>query len=151
MRIWSRNGSLLIVVFVLNLLPMLSAPGIAVADERPALTYFALGDSYASGHGLFDDGTPCRRSQYAYPYWVSDALSATYAVDFGPERHLACSGATAGTNDDTSDPAKSISYQFEKVNAFLDERDGNGGSDPVLVTITIGANDVGLTDLDSFA
>jgi lysophospholipase L1-like esterase len=150
MQVWHRVGPLLAFVLALNLVPMVVAPSIAMAEERPSLTYLALGDSYASGHGLFDDGTPCRRSQYAYPYWVSDALSATYSVDFGPERHLACSGATAGTNTDTSDPDKSISHQFETANTFLDDRDASGNSDPVLVTITIGANDVGLLDPDTW-
>lgn len=37
------------------------------------------------------------------------------------------------------------------MNALLDQRDRTeGGFDPVLVTITIGANDVGLTDLGTF-
>ncbi len=90
MRVWRYFSPLLAVVLVLNLISMVVAPSVAVADERPALTYFALGDSYASGHGLADDGGACRRSKLAYPYLVRDALLETYNIsDF---RHLACSG-----------------------------------------------------------
>ena len=147
MRVWRRLGPLLVVVLALNLVPMVSAPSGAIADERPALTYFALGDSYASGHGLFDDGEPCRRSSLAYPYRIKDALSANYEqITF---HHYACSGATAGPNSDLH-PYKTISDQFEIVNAFLDHRDRTGGSATVLVTITIGANDVGLDRLSTW-
>ncbi|HEU0164101.1 MAG TPA: GDSL-type esterase/lipase family protein, partial [Thermomicrobiales bacterium] len=119
---------------------------VTTANSVPSLTYFALGDSYASGFGLLgDDNTHCDRSSNAYPYLVRDSLEQTYStVDL---RHLACAGATAGTNTtDTSDPDKSISHQFASANAYLDQRDGITNPDPVLVTITIGANDIGLTD-----
>jgi murein DD-endopeptidase MepM/ murein hydrolase activator NlpD len=161
MRIWRYSGPLLTVVLLLNLIPSVATPRLAVAQERPSLTYFALGDSYASGHGLpgevgtGEDGAGnagnCRRSPNSYPYLVERALSATYAVDFGPEHHLACSGATAGpytmrSDDITYHIDKSISSQVAEVYRLLDERDRAGISGPVLVTITIGANDVGLTD-----
>jgi lysophospholipase L1-like esterase len=119
---------------------------LATADSAPSLTYFALGDSYASGYGLpGDDKTHCDRSPNAYPYLVKAALSQTYTnIDL---HHLACMGATAGTNTkDTSDPDKSINHQFATADAILDQRDGTADPDPVLVTITIGANDIGLTD-----
>jgi lysophospholipase L1-like esterase len=148
MHLWHRIGPLLAVVLALNVVPMVSAPSFAVAQERPSLTYFALGDSYASGHGLPGDNEgndkACRRSLHAYPYQVEEALSATYTVDFGLEHHLACSGATAGPNIKEPSPRyKSIIHQFETVNDILDDHDG---TDPILVTITIGANDIGLTD-----
>ncbi len=164
MRIWRRLGPLLAIVLVVNLIPMVSAPGSTAGQERPSLTYFALGDSYASGHGLAGDvGAEkegkygagdvrnCRRSPIAYPYLVASALGASYTVDFDSEHHLACSGATAGpytmkSNDATYHVDKSISSQVAQVYRFLDERDRAGGSGPVLVTITIGANDVGLAD-----
>ena len=160
-------AALVAVMLTLNVVPMV-APGVAVAQERPSLTYFALGDSYASGHGLggdvgadkegkygAGDVRNCRRSPNAYPYLVASALSASYTVDFDPEHHLACSGATAGPytmapSDADYHPDKSISHQFKMVNDELDERDDAGRSDPVLVTITIGANDIGLMDPDTW-
>ena len=152
MRIWHRIGPLLVVALVLNLISMAVAPIVTGAQDKPALTYFALGDSYASGHGLSDDNRdsdPCRRSPSSYPYRVKEALSEKYSmIKF---HHLACSGATAGSNTkDKTSPFKSLMDQFDVANAYLNHRDSIANPEPVLVTITIGANDIGLKDGDTW-
>jgi hypothetical protein len=65
-----------------------------VAHKAPVIDYFALGDSVASGHGLNDDGSACRRSSDAYPRLVEDLLLERYHV---VNLHFyACSGAKVG-------------------------------------------------------
>lgn len=159
----NRVSSLFAVVLVLNLISMVAVPNAAVAQERPALTYFALGDSYASGHGLLDEvGTGkdgagkvgnCRRAPSSYPYLVARALGETYTVDL---HHLACSGATAGpttlkSSDKQFHPDKDLGHQVETAEAFLNERDQTGNTAPVLITITIGANDLGIDGAEAEA
>ena len=111
----------------------------------PEIHYFALGDSVASGHGLMDDGTPCRRSDQSYPSKVAARLK---------ERHkevhfisLACSGARVNFPDDFSDPYKFFPNQVNEVIRALRRLDGA----PTVVTITIGANDFGWAELQQFA
>ncbi len=116
------------------------------------LEYFALGDSIASGRGLMDDTANggdvdgCRQSERAYPKKV-------YAMLVDPTRlpkydrviphYLTCDGATAiqPTNQDLLKkfPHKWFAYQ---VNETLDEINKLHADRPVLVTITIGANDL---------
>lgn len=99
------------------------------------LHYFALGDSVASGHGLMDDGDPCHRSDSAYPRMLAGRLAYRYAeVRFTT---FACSGATAILPDTLDDPNKWFTNQVDNVLAVLP-----GPDEPVLVSITIGANDL---------
>jgi len=120
--------------------------------EQDIIDYFALGDSIASGHGLIDDKSACRRSNRSYPYIVADFLRTRHeTVNFptsidedGTEvqHFLACSGATAlpPAPGFTGDPNKVFPYQVGYVLAHLSDR-------PTLVSITIGANDFGWTNL----
>ena len=106
------------------LVVVLVAAGSATAAQtakRP-LTYIALGDSIASGHGLGDSGGLCRRSVRAYPQKVRAALE----VNYGPLRfrQLACSGAT------TTDLHAQVSAALAAI-----------GTRRALVTLTIGIND----------
>src|SRR5579871_4843180 len=92
-----------------------------VAAAQPA--YVALGDSYASGDGTgvyYNDGTSCYRSPDSYPPLV--AAADGYSLTFG-----ACSGATTATV---------ISSQL-----------GSLSSATRLVTIQIGGNDAGFTNV----
>ncbi len=110
----------------------------------PEIHYFALGDSVASGHGLMDDGTPCRRSDLAYPSKVAERLKERYKeVHF---TSLACSGARVNFPVEFSDPHKFFSNQVNDVVSALRRIDGV----PTVVTITIGANDFGWTELRQF-
>jgi len=96
-----------------------------------AIDYFALGDSVASGYGLDDDGSTCRRSMLAYPWQVVMQLQETFIVE--QFALLACSGATT----------ESLDSQVSGTLSRLAQR-------PTLVTLTIGANDFGWSDLFPF-
>ncbi|MFC5730359.1 MULTISPECIES: SGNH/GDSL hydrolase family protein [Nocardioides] len=97
--------------------------GIASPAHAVAPSYVALGDSYSSGVGTrsyIDDGTTCKRSNYAYPKLV--ATQRAYALTF-----KACSGATVTTVTNT---------QLGALTAGTD-----------YVTISVGGNDAGFGDV----
>ena len=86
-------------------------------------SYVALGDSYASGVGTrsyISDGSSCQRSTYAYPYLV--AQQKGYTLNF-----KACSGATTS------------SVTSSQLSAVV--------STTKYVTITVGGNDAGFSDV----
>ena len=96
--------------------------------------YVALGDSYAAGPGITAaaSGPPgCGRSAADYPSLVDSR--AGYA-DF---RDVTCSGATVG--DMTGAQRTGSGSNPPQLNAVT--------GDPGLVTITIGANDVGFGEV----
>ncbi|MBI5103697.1 MAG: SGNH/GDSL hydrolase family protein [Solirubrobacterales bacterium] len=94
----------------------------AFAGSASAVKYVALGDSYSSGTGTnsYTLSSSCLRSVYAYPYLVATARGD--ALTFA-----ACSGAT--TTDVMNNQISSVT------------------SDTGIVTITIGGNDVGFSNL----
>jgi lysophospholipase L1-like esterase len=96
------------------------------------IEYLALGDSVASGYGLADDGTICRQSMLAYPWRAVARLQETFVV----ERFalLACSGATTETLD---------SQVSEALNRLAER--------PTLITVTVGANDFGWSEVSPLA
>jgi lysophospholipase L1-like esterase len=100
------------------LLLVLSLSGSAFAADK----YVALGDSYSAGNGANSTNlnSSCNRNTYAYPYLL--AQQKAYALTF-----VACSGAVTGDV---------INGQVNSVT-----------SDTNLVTITIGGNDIGFTNL----
>ncbi|WP_374207797.1 SGNH/GDSL hydrolase family protein [Streptomyces sp. XM4193] len=96
----------------------LASSGTALADERAAESYVAVGDSYSSGAGAGDyQDSGCKRSNNAYPVLWSNANSPS-SFDF-----TACSGATT---DDV-------------VNNQLGPLSGSTS----LVSISAGGNDAG--------
>lgn len=100
--------------------------------ERTVLVY-GLGDSVASGHGLNGAVGDCLRAPGAYPLLVTGLLADVGAVDGG---HFACSGAT--TED--------LPGQVDQVLEDLAARGTLENTIP-LVSITIGANDFGWTNI----
>ncbi len=95
----------------------------AVAGAAAASQYVALGDSYSSGVGsrvFYEEEGSCDRSPYAYPPLIASAKS--YTLSF-----KACSGATTSEVD---------SNQL-----------GTLSSSTSLVTITIGGNDAGFSEV----
>jgi lysophospholipase L1-like esterase len=100
------------------LLLVLSVSGSAFAADK----YVALGDSYSAGNGANSTNldSSCNRNTYAYPYLL--AQQKGLALTF-----VACSGAVTGDV---------INSQVNSVT-----------SDTKLVTITIGGNDIGFTNL----
>ena len=96
------------------------------------IDYFALGDSVASGHGLADDGTACRQSMLAYPWLLYARLQESFVVNQFDV--LACSGTTTGSL------GRQISEVLSRLSAY-----------PTLVTLTVGVNDFGWSDVFTFA
>ncbi|MFI9387928.1 SGNH/GDSL hydrolase family protein [Kutzneria sp. NPDC052558] len=119
---------------------LLATAGPAVADEYPLNTeYVALGDSFAAGPLLLpQDGyhfDPCLQSTVDYAHLVAKALQAKTFRD------VTCSGAT--TDNILATPQKpdlpispSVPIQIGAVTPTT-----------TLVTISIGANDIGLASL----
>lgn len=111
-----------------SLVAVLAAPTALVAQatgpaEAAAPPYVALGDSYSSGVGTrtyLSDGTSCRRSTYAYPRLLAEQKG--YALSF-----RACSGAT--------------------VAAVTKNQLGAIDTATRYVTISVGGNDAGFTDV----
>lgn len=94
--------------------------------------YIALGDSVAAGQGLPTDSdtSACYRTNQSYPNLVASNLN--YSL-----QNLACSGATV---------TKGLAGRQDVNGAKFDSQiDQIGSSKPKLVTITVGANDVGWT------
>jgi lysophospholipase L1-like esterase len=143
-------------------------PTSTIVQPPEEIDYFALGDSIASGHGLQSTGN-CKRSTRAYPYLVKEALVGE-GIKIANFKHLACSGATA------SEPENNSRYQYavkiynpegflKKVpetqeapdidlllwlhNQVLYANANINDSRPTLITISIGANDLGWTDFDA--
>ncbi len=112
-----------------------------------AIHYFALGDSIASGHGLDHDITePCFRSRNSYPNQVVRLLKS----HFQEIRYtiLACSGATVAKPP--PDKLNCDGCRFKWFRNQMDETLKQLPDDhPVLVTINIGTNDFGWTDVPS--
>ncbi len=102
------------------------------------LRYYALGDSVASGHGLLDDGPPCRQSMHGYPFLLADKLREArpdLSIVFpGDMRHLlACSLSLSG-NEGPHDLGQQVDELIVSI--------GPSTEQAVLVTITSGMNDI---------
>ncbi|MFF1919827.1 SGNH/GDSL hydrolase family protein [Streptomyces sp. NPDC058221] len=104
---------------------------VAAADDAAQPTYdnyVALGDSYASGAG----GSPvidadCDRTGQSYPSVIAAAVKAKSF------KNVTCSGAT------TAEMAKAQGTNPAQLSALSADTD--------LVTLTIGGNDIGFTDI----
>lgn len=109
-------------VFVVGVALPAAAKGKPPSNSTTA-TYVAMGDSYASGNGTFapDLDDTCYRSSKAYPPLVATALGNTKLT------FVACSGAT--TADIIGGQDRALSRKTTHV------------------TISIGGNDVGFSDL----
>ncbi|MFD6423041.1 SGNH/GDSL hydrolase family protein [Streptomyces sp. NPDC060198] len=107
-----------------------SAPaGAASPSARSSVSrYVALGDSYAAGEGLSPVvDTACGRTSGSYPTWTAQTVKPAVFKD------ATCSGATTRSLwnwEGTAAP---------QVNALSKDTD--------LVTVTLGGNDLGFTDV----
>src|SRR5205814_8330986 len=123
--------------------------------QAPAARYVAIGDSYASGESdtPFDADSDrpgadeCHRSGAAYPFRVTIARPADVHA-------LACSGAStvdltqASVLPDNVDntPWRTVDdYRYGEVNQV--DESGWLDQDTTLVTVTVGADDVGWRDV----
>lgn len=107
-------------VVLLSLVTLLGAPSAGATGSG----YAALGDSYSAGVGAgsyLSDSGGCKRSTKAYPYlWNSAHAPSSFAF-------VACSGATTGD--------------------VLDDQLSALNSATGLVSISVGGNDAGFTDV----
>lgn len=120
-------------VTALTLTAALTGTAVTAATPAAAETsysrYVALGDSYASAAGVPEQtDTACARSSRNYPSLVSAALAPATRAD------VTCGGAT--TAHMTTTQSGSAGPQFNALNADTD-----------LVTLTIGGNDIGFSDI----
>ncbi|MER7810875.1 SGNH/GDSL hydrolase family protein [Streptomyces sp900116325] len=93
-----------------------------------AVRYVALGDSYSSGLGIPDQvDLDCGRSDHNYPTLVAGAVHAAQVTD------VTCAGADTGH---MTEPQESASPQLAALRP-----------DTTLVTLGIGGNDLGLTEV----
>ena len=104
--------------------PARTVPAVALLAAAAPVRYVALGDSYSSGTAAGDYGSTaagCERSANAYPeQWADHHAPASFVS-------AACSGATT---------ADVLSGQLMALNAGT-----------TLVSITIGGNDAGFSDV----
>lgn len=114
--------------------------GSIIPAAEPRARYVAMGDSFSSGEGNapYEFGTDlpnnrCHRSPVAYPRLLEDDPS----LDLGVTHFVACSGATTDNvlHGGTGSGAWSEPSQVSNLSG-----------DTMLVTITIGGNDVGFAD-----
>jgi lysophospholipase L1-like esterase len=112
--------------------PPRGSPG-SLGSPGPAkrLNYVAVGDSFAAAPGVPDPAPPagCRKSANGYPSIVARRLNATSFIN------VTCSGATTENITARVQQTKDgpVERQINAIDATTD-----------LITITIGANDVGL-------
>jgi GDSL-like Lipase/Acylhydrolase family len=114
----SRAARLCALVLCLFALGGLSAAAASAADR-----YVALGDSFSSGVGTgsYTLSSSCKRGVYAYPWLVAQQRADT-SLTF-----VACSGA--------------------KTTDLMANQIGFVTPDTAIVTVTIGGNDIGFSDL----
>ncbi len=123
-----------------ELVPGVTAQGLHLHSESTGKliegSYMALGDSYSSGEGIpeFEEGTDqwfgnaCHRSKRGWASWVSSLANG------GDLSFHACSGAV------TADVMSEKQYNTQDPQIQYLQR---AGSDPALLTISIGGNDAG--------
>jgi lysophospholipase L1-like esterase len=114
----SRAARLGAFVSVLFTFVTAAAPAAVGADN-----YVALGDSFSSGVGTgsYTLSSSCRRGVYAYPWLVAQQRPET-SLTF-----VACSGAT--------------------TTSLMSSQIGSVTADTSIVTVTIGGNDIGFSNL----
>jgi hypothetical protein len=128
---------------------------------RSSLGYLGLGDSYASGEGAFDyeagtdtSDNKCHTSTLSYPLLLGAQL-------FDSTKTIACSGATTddiiNTGVDYMGQATPWVRRGDRQNAddilanflpgYVSQLEFVGAYHPQDVTVSIGGNDVGFSDL----
>jgi lysophospholipase L1-like esterase len=106
-----------------------------VSGPTVAGSYIALGDSVAAGLGLktYSDSSACDRTEESYPHLVAANLNLNLTS-------FACSGATTQAGLIGSQTVNQLDVKAQQTQAFALSR-------PTLISATIGANDLGWTDL----
>ena len=116
---------------------LLAIPGTSGAEQKVAGSYVALGDSFTAGPSIPRQLTTlpgCQRSDHNYPHLLASSL------DLAPLRDASCYGATSA---DMTEPQLHDISSGPPNPAQFDRLDAN----TTLVTIGIGGNDIGFTDI----
>ena len=120
-----------------------AAAAFAPAAGAAGAKYVALGDSYSSGDGVtpYLDGTNnptnlCHRSQKTYGALIAKAKG--YSTDGKPTASYDLAACSGGTTHDLFE----TNFKYSSEPAQLSHL----GADTKLVTMTIGGNDLGLTN-----
>jgi lysophospholipase L1-like esterase len=120
----------------------------------PRGRYVALGDSFSSGEGVppfhpeTDTADTCHRSSGAYSQILQqvshnpDAPMPQSDKDF-----VACSGATTQALWHRNDDNRSEQPQLDRLSVNATETNGHAGGPVGLITISMGGNDVGFSDI----
>ncbi len=159
-RGWTRVIAILVVLSAFQASLFIGPGSVAKAATNDASSIFncvqgsngtcgdvaviGLGDSIASGHGLSDDGSACQRSQRAYPYKLAARIKTELDRNASVTL-LACSGATTLKPSDqtlSQSPDEWINNQIAEANQKIASLPSD---EPVIVTISIGANDLDWT------
>ena len=116
-KLSSRAARLGALMSVLLAIAVAAAPAAVGADR-----YVALGDSFSSGVGTgsYTLSSSCKRGVYAYPWLVNQRLGTSLTF-------VACSGA--------------------KTSDLMANQIGSVTPDTAMVTLTIGGNDIGFSNL----
>ena len=101
----------------------------------PTKLYVALGDSVAAGLGLspYSDASACDRTDQGYPKLVAQAHNFKLIS-------LACSGATIDAGIDGAQTVNDLPIKSQLDQLYVLPK-------PTQISITIGANDMGWTDI----
>lgn|GEM_PF-6731360 len=121
--------------------PLAASRSHILATDCDRYVYVAMGDSYSSGEGTFDYdtdsiGSACHRGPLAWPRLLQQAAES--GVD--AVHHLACSGAVTRDlfENNTETGATAQVLELERL----------ASESPIgLVTLTIGGNDLGFSDI----
>ncbi len=107
----------------------------AAKKPMPAGLYVAMGDSVAAGLGLetYSDASACNRTNQSYPKLVAAQKNLKLVS-------LACSGATLDAGIIGAQTVNDLALKPQLDQLFAMPQ-------PKLITLTIGANDLGWTEL----
>lgn len=128
-------GALAVVLLVGGLTVAINKKHPPKLETRNKQLYVALGDSVAAGLGLKDytDPSACNRTHQAYPQLV--AAKHSYQLV-----NLACSGAKSDAGILSTQTVNEAGVKPQLSQLFALPK-------PKLITMTIGANDMGWTDI----
>ncbi|MCB1038728.1 MAG: SGNH/GDSL hydrolase family protein [Acidimicrobiales bacterium] len=132
-------GVAAVALAVLGLLAA-SAPPTSARAMTQHLRWAVLGDSYASGEGIAGTGPPCARSDRAYGPLARTLLRDQRDWTIDDPAFVACTGAVSTEIYGARPEDPAVASQVDQATA-----DGGGHFD--VVTLSIGGNDIGFSEL----
>jgi lysophospholipase L1-like esterase len=134
LKYWFGIG-LVLLVAVIVLSNVFTTKKNTVTYVQPTKTYIALGDSVAAGIGLnnYTDSSACNRTYQAYPFVLAKKMNYKLTS-------FACSGATIASGILGPQNVNDLMIKPQIDQLFQQNK-------PTLITLTIGANDAGWSDV----